>query len=388
MKILFLVPRYPYPPYRGDILRYYNFARVLSKKHELTAVSFVQSEEEQIALPEGVFTRVHTVPLRPLQTKVNMARSILSLTPLQVAYFSSKKMQKVLNELITSETYDVLYVFHLRMAQFVKAWHRPYKILDFTDSVSLFMKRMLRYERWFMRPILFREWLTTARYEAQIIKGFDECWVISPVDKGAVRAQPDGVKMDIVPNGIDTDYFRPSWPRDAGLNLLFVGYMGIESVDTVIYLCRQIYPLIKAQVPEVTFTIVGANPPVKVRQLSRDLSIKVLGYVEDLRPAYNSASVLVAPTRFTVGIQNKVLEAMAMEVPVVCSTFANEGIFAEDGQEAFIEDDPRAFAERVAQLLRSPELRRKIGSNAREFVKERFIWSTVVERMDKIASQI
>ena len=390
MKILFVTPRLPFPPDRGDRLRYFNFARSLSIHHSLSLVSLIQTEEEFKYIEElkSIFDHVETVLLDPWKSNLNMAIHFFSKMPLQVFKFHSEKMQKKINEITNREKFDAIYAFHFRTAHYLKRIKGTYKILDSMDGIGLFLRRMLPKVNIYLKPIILREWVATKEYESKVLKEFDECWFISTVDKNSVKGTSARCNIHIVPNGIDTDYFRPERIGRDSSNLLFVGYMGIESIDAILFFYNNIFPSIREEVPTARFYIVGKDPPRKIIELVEDGNITVTGYVEDLRPYYNSAAVLVAPLRFVVGLQNKVLEAMAMKVPVVTTSLGNEGIFAKYGESIFVEDHPREFAQRVVELLRDKELRDRIGTNARDFVKERFSWSQVVQRMDVLSKDL
>lgn len=389
MKILFITPRLPYPPDRGDKVRVYNFAKALSKKHSLSLASLIQTESEleyEDNLQE-IFVNVELTMLKSWKANLNMLLHLCSPLPLQVCRFSSRKMRNKVRKIVKEKNFDLIYAFHLRSAQYVRRLQstKPYKVLDLTDSVSLLLQRMLSHTRIYLKPIYYREWITTQRYERQITHQFDECWFISNVDKEAVKEISSSSKIAIVPNGVDTEYFAPPKSKPDEKNLLFVGYMGLESVDAVLFFYKKIFPIIREKVPSAKFYIVGANPPKKITKLRENKDIIVTGFVEDLRPYYDNSAVMVAPMRFVVGVQNKILEAMAMEVPVVTTHFGNEGIGACPEKEIFVADNPKEFANYIINLLRNEKLRKKIGKNARKFVKERFTWGKVVNKVDEIS---
>ena len=391
MKILFITPRFPFPPNRGDCLRYYNFAKMLSRKHELHLLSFIASEKEKKYLGElsGIFSRMDTVLLRPWKSYLNMALRFFSRIPLQVSYFHSKEMQAKVAGRFSHERYDAVYVFHLRMAPYAREMQNVYKILDLTDSVSLFLKRMVRYRNLLLRPILYKEYLSTRRYESEIVKEFDESWLISDIDKEGIDFSGRDSNMVVVPNGVDSAYFSPDPSLEQkDNNILFVGYMGVESIDAVKYFIKHIFPLVQEKVPSAKFYIVGANPPSEIARLGKEQNIVVTGFVKDLRRYYSNAAVVIAPMRFVAGVQNKILEAMAMGVPVVTSSLGNEGINAMHGEGVFVEDRPDKFALRVIELLNDDRLRRDISRGARNFVKNNFSWHSVVERIEKVEKKL
>ncbi len=390
MKILFVTPRFPYPPDRGDRVRVYNFARALSKKHSLFLLSFIQSREELKNLEEleTIFDGTTTILLKAWKSNLSILTHFFSRLPHQVSYYKSDVMGRKVRQIIEEEKIDVVYTFHLRMAPHTIDLENIYKILDLTDSVSLFLRRMLPFSRIYLKPVLYNEWLRVRRYEPMITERFDECWLISKTDKRAIKGVSCPSSLIIVPNGIDLDYFK----RDGlGLDsqaLLFVGYMGAESVDSVLYFYNEIFPLIKKEVPSSQFHIVGTSPPRKIIKLAQNKDVIVTGFVKDLRSYYRKAAVMVAPMRFVAGVQNKILEAMAMGVPVVTSRFGNEGIDAQSEKEIFVENNPENFARSVIKLLKNEDLRRKIGINARKFVERNFTWRKISDRMDKIREKI
>ena len=390
MKILFVTPRLPYPPDRGDRVRVFNFAKVLSRKHLLFLVSFIQSKEESKYV-EGlvkIFNEVTTILLESWKSYLNVLTHFFSKLPYQVSYYDSDIMGRKINQIIEREKIDVVYTFHLRMARHAIDLKNVYEILDLTDCVSLFLRRMLPFSRIYLKPLLYNEWLKVRRYEPMITERFDECWLISRIDKKAIEEVSCPSNVVIIPNGIDLNYFKRESLKLDSQNLLFVGYMGAESVDSVFYFHKKIFPLIKKEVPSSQFYVVGASPPRKVTKLAQDKDVIVTGFIKDLRPYYEKAAVMVAPMRFVAGVQNKILEAMAMGVPVVTSRFGNEGIDAQPEKEIFVENNPESFARSVVELLKNEDLRRKIGINARKFVERNFTWRKITDRMDKIWEKI
>jgi|SRR3972149_5280771 len=390
MRILFLTPRLPFPPNRGDRLRSFHYGRVLSKKHSLSLLSLIQSDKEMQYVEDlkGIFDNVEVVLLKPWRSYLNMVLHFFSKMTLQVSYFYSKQMNKKVKEILKREKFDVIYTFSHCMAPYASEVKGAYKIFDLTDAISLFLRRMVRHRNIFLRPLLYWEYLKTKRYEPYIIKKFDECWFISPVDRDAISIPGNTSNIVLVPNGIDVDYFKPEKSKRNTNTILFVGYMGIESVITVLHFYKEIFPLVKKEIPSAKFYVVGADPPKKITKLASNENVVVTGFVEDLRLYYNEASVLAAPMRFVAGVQNKILEAMAMEVPVVTSRLGNEGIDANVGKEIFVEDEPKAFANCVVKLLKNEDLRKQVGANARRFVQKNFTWEKVVDRLDEIYLKI
>jgi len=385
MNILFLTPRFPYPLDRGDKIRPYHFARVLAKHHKLSLLSFLHDEErDYVHSVDDLFDQVDVVPLTSWQTKRNMLLHVAGTKPLLVCGWTSMAMRDKLDGLLARNRFDIVYVYGLRMSQYIDCAEGSYKVLDLCDSLALLLLRMLKHAKLYKKPLVLREWLTVRRYEQHVASQADECWFTSSVDKESMHGLSVGHKVFLIPNGVDTEYFAPGPAAAGAKDISFVGYMGVESVDAVTYFCRDVFPKVRREVPEARFRIVGANPPKQVRCLANDASISVEGYVDDLRAIYRQTAVAVAPVRFSVGVQNKVLEAMSMGIPVVATPEGNGGIGATNGKELFVCGNAGDYADAVIRLLQNESLRQRVGREARVFIQRRFRWSRVAERIEGI----
>ena len=195
-------------------------------------------------------------------------------------------------------------------------------------------------------------------------------------------------KVLIVPNGVDQARFYPGGRRSNEPRLIFVGHMSVfHNVDAAEYLVNEILPLIRAIVPAARLDLVGAQPAAEVKRLAATPGVRVLGHVADLNAALNAATVFVAPLRFAAGVQNKVLEAMAVGLPVVTTTYVNNGLGTEDGRHLLIANEPAAFAEAVCRLLQDATLRQTLGQNGQEFVRQHYRWESVLDRLEFIEQQ-
>lgn len=386
MNILFVTPRLLYPVNRGDKVRPYNFAKILSKKHNLSLLSFIQERAElQYVEPlKDFFGSVDTIYLPPWKSKLKMGLNILSGEPLQVSYFKDSRFDQKISEILARRQIDVVYIFHLRMAQYFIKRNNIYRVLDLCDTVSFFMGRLLKHARWYMKPIYAYEIAKVKKYEQKLMSPFEEYWIISEEDRDALESNRKFSNIQIIPNGVDVDYFKNTEGSSDRKSIIFVGYMGVESIDAVFYFYDHILSMVRKEVPDVLFYIVGANPPNKVKALERDKNIIVTGFVEDLRDYYKKASVAIAPMRFVAGMQNKILEAMSMSLPVVTTSYGNEGINARNNESIFVEDEPYNFAQKIILLLKDNNLREKLGNNARNFIEEKYSWNKVLDRVEEI----
>ena len=380
MKILFLANRVPYPPYRGDKLKIYNLAQRLHGRHELHLITFAQTKEDLSykAELEKIFHKVHLVYLPQWKSAKNCLRGMWDKRPLQVLYFQSVEMQAKIDALIAAYRYDLIYVQHLRMSPYLATRKSIPRILDLPDAFSLYWERRKIVKRSFLTTIFENiEQRRVLQYE-EVIKEYNLSLVCSSEDLNYLEKTHHATNLRLLPNGVDRSVFK-SGGHDYTHNhtILFTGNMDYApNVDAVTYFTSAILPLVRAQHGGVRFIIAGQKPVPKVTALAND-HITVTGFVQDLAAMYNSASVVAAPLRFGAGTQNKVLEAMAMGIPVVCSDIGFEGLGIQSGQGAVMQTDPVAFAGSINELLSSENLRRRVGEAGAEVIRTKFDWDII-----------
>lgn len=391
MKILFLANRTPFPPYRGDKLKIYNLAKRLHGKHELHLLAFAQTEEDlsyKEALEE-IFTEVHFVYLPKWKSALSCLSAAWNPLPVQVLYFQSGAMQRSLNELLNRHTYDAVHVQHLRMAPYLSHRNDLPRILDLPDAFSLYWERRRQmpgnpaikaFERFEQKRVL--------RYEP-VMKQYDLALACSSEDVTYLRDKHEVKNLELLPNGVDLETFQAKG-HDYSHNhtLLFTGNMDYApNVDAVLYFTKEIFPLVQARFPNIEFVIAGQRPVPKVQELAGE-HIRVTGFIKNLADAYSSASVVVAPLRFGAGTQNKVLEAMAMGVPVVCSHIGFNGLGISTGEGAFMETTPLAFADRVIALLHDAALRETTGKKGHAVIAANFSWDSIAGKLENYFRQV
>jgi len=400
MRILFLTARLPYPPTRGDRLRAYHFLRVLSREHRLTLLSFIGDEREAGNLsPLRTFCEDIQLVHRPSwQSTLSAATGLWRPLPLQALYYRSPVMQGAIDRLLAREAFDAVYVHLFRMAQYVSGRFRPYRILDLTDAISGEVVRSLPYREPFWRLVYRLELPRIQRYEREMVGRFDETWVISETERAAVAAElgpnaPGNGRLPpnlrVVPNGVETERYRPQVRPATAPALVFVGHMGVfHNIDAAERLAEVILPRVREETPAARLDIIGAEPAARVRALAGRPGVRVLGHVTDLNAALNEATVFVAPLRFAAGVQNKVLEAMAAGLPVVTTAEVNAGLRATPGEHLLVAEDDETLAALTIDLLRDPAQRARLAAAGREFVLRDFRWEAVAERMREIAARI
>jgi sugar transferase (PEP-CTERM/EpsH1 system associated) len=382
LKILFIANRFPYPPFRGDKLKIYNLAKRIAQHHELHLITFAENKDDLKYLPElqKIFTKTIIVDLPKWKSVLNVGIGMLGSKPLQVNYFKSGKFKRELSLLLKNNEYDAIHVQHLRMAQYAMDLKSDFRILDLPDAFSLYWQRRKSVARSLPSRILDNiESARVLKYEKLILQAFDLNLVCSQEDLKFLKDKHKIEHIRLLPNGVDTDKFHPqNHDYTHAHTLLFTGNMDYDpNVDAVLYFVEQIFPTIVKTFPNVKFVIAGQRPIDKVKSLHNGKNIEVTGFIPELSDMYNQASVVVAPLRFGAGTQNKVLEAMAMGIPVVCSHIGFEGLGIQDGEGAFMRKDADTFAQQVITLLSDESLRLSTGQKGIEVIQNNFSWDKV-----------
>ncbi|MGE4559148.1 MAG: TIGR03087 family PEP-CTERM/XrtA system glycosyltransferase [Desulfobulbus sp.] len=397
MKILYLCHRIPYPPNKGDKIRSFNEVRYLAARHELDLLCLADDpgDLKYRAELEKICRRVEVFPLDPTRAKVRGLLSLAKGNSLSAGYFHQRDMQQCCDRLLQEGDYDAVLCFSSTMAEYLfraaPQKKSPRRVMDFCDVDS---DKWLQYAAESRIPLTWLYRLENRRladYERGIYRAFDHSVLISEAEALLFRGIcPEARDIAVIPNGVDYDYFSPERERARVLpvdtpNLVFTGAMDYHAnVDGVLWFCREIWPLLKKDFPTLRFTIVGGKPTPAVLALAKLDGVAVTGFVDDVRPYYRDADVCVIPLRLARGVQNKVLEALAMGKAAVATAKANAGIQAEDGTHLRLADSPRDFAAAVAALLRDPSQRQSLGRNARRFVTERYDWATNMEKLEKL----
>lgn len=398
MKILYLCHRIPYPPNKGDKIRSFNEVRYLAARHEVDLLCLADepSDLKYRADLEKICYRVAVFPLDPTCGKVRGMISLASGKSISAGYFYHRDMQACCDRWLSERSYDAIVCFSSTMAEYVFRARlpaaRPRLIMDFCDVDS---DKWLQYadEARFPLNWVYRlENRRLAEYERKIVQSFDHSVLISEAEAALFRLVCPGLRnLTVIPNGVDFEFFAPgaaaSTRPDAPPHLVFTGAMDYHAnVDGVCWFSREIYPALKKEFPQLQFTIVGSKPAPAVRDLAALDGITVTGFVEDVRPFYQGADLCVIPLRMARGVQNKVLEAMAMGKAVVTTSKANAGIQATDGEHLRVADTAKLFAGVVVSLLRDSQVRNTLGDRAREFVVANYAWANNMEKLERLLS--
>jgi sugar transferase (PEP-CTERM/EpsH1 system associated) len=391
MRILYLAQRVPYPPDRGDKITTYREIAHLARKHEVSVACLADGPEDldNVAPLKSMVASIDAVLLRRKPACIRALAALASGNPLTVAYFNEKELHKRVAASMARQHFDAVIIYSSGMAQFVEPYADVPRIMQFADLDSL---KWQQYARDFLPP---RRWVYAAeacrllKYERHIATTFCHSLVSTPCELLDFKELIPGAAVSCVSNGVDLDYFQPMHIGKDKNMLVFTGIMDyFPNVQGVIWFCREVLPLVRAQVPDVMFTICGARPTAAVQELGRIPGVKVTGRVPDVRPYLARAEVGVVPLQIARGIQNKLLEAMAMGLPIVTTTQAFKGVGAQADTHLLVADRPADFAAAVVRLLQDVALRTRLNQASRTFTEENYRWETQLARLDDVLAVV
>ena len=403
MNILYLAHRIPYPPNKGDKIRSFNEVKFLAASHTVDLVCLADDPVD-LQYKEALQKFCRKVFVCPISTTWSKIRGLAGLfagRSISSAYFYRKRVQAILNQWLERDHYDAIVCFSSPMAEYIfqskllagegNNPNRTKLIMDFCDIDS---DKWLQYSQGAnlpMKQIYCAENERLQTYEEKIYRTFDSSIVASDLEKKVfLKICPQAEDVIVILNGVDAAYFSPDSIESAsdlknGPNLVFTGAMDYHAnVDGVCWFCEEIFPRLNKEFPNLNFDIVGRHPAPAVKKLDTIPGVHVIGDVVDIRPWYQKADVYVVPLRLGRGVQNKVLEAMAMGRPVVATSKANSGIVAKHDEHLMLADTSDTFATTVKNLLQNDEKRKVLGRNARNFVQAEFDWNTNMAKLNDL----
>ncbi|MDH7602674.1 MAG: glycosyltransferase [Armatimonadota bacterium] len=387
MRILFITP---YVPSRIRV-RPFQTIKELAKRHEVHVVALDESDGTSTVGLDEIRNSAADVVIVPHSKTKGLAQALVALPlpiPLSAAYCWSRQARTAVSQKISNAGFDLIHIEHLRAAHFAPSGRGVATVFDAVDCLTGLFRQMARSKKNpLARAVMRLEAAKLAYYEPRILRRFDRVVATSDSERTALMTLNPSVRVEVVPNGVDTDYFSPKAERKVPRRIIFSGKMSYSpNAQAAIWFAREVFPRVRAEWHDAEFVIAGSNPPDEVKMLSAVPGIRVTGYLEDLRPELDAASVAVAPMQTAVGIQNKVLEAMSMALPVVASSLAVRPI-GRDAPGIIEANTPEEAAAALGRLFRSPEEITRLGLEGREFVKKFFSWPAAVEKLEAIYNE-
>ncbi|MBH0156563.1 glycosyltransferase [Fictibacillus sp. 5RED26] len=374
MKILFVSPRFPYPPKKGDQLRAYNQMKGLKALgHEVHLISFgnqqpIPNEVRQLC------SKVTIVPFSKRTAVRNMFLGLFKKWPLQTSLYYSNKLLQILRIETSKEQYDIVHHQLVRLYPYQSSINHVPNVIDFVDSISLNLKRSAQLKKSLINPLTRWEAKNVHNMEQVASSRYDGGIFISDIDKNNVSLNRD--TLTTIANGVDLEYFSYQKHLTTKNNIVFVGNMSYSPNRAgVKYFIKHIFPLIKEKLEDFTFYVVGRNPTKDlIRLCEKHKNIVLTGEVDDVRKYLWNAKLFVCPLKSGAGLQNKVLEAMSCGTPVITTSIVSEPIKAKDNQSIIVRDRDEEFAEKIIELLSDPMKLNDVRKEARTFVETNYKW--------------
>ncbi|WP_028845824.1 TIGR03087 family PEP-CTERM/XrtA system glycosyltransferase [Thermodesulfatator atlanticus] len=390
-KGLFIAHRIPFPPNKGDKLRAYHILKFLAKRYEMSLLCHID-EERDLAIVDKIDIPLRTFRyhFRPKGLRKLLSLKALPKGSLSVAYFYAGELQARYDQIIAREKPFFVFCSCAPAAEYVfRGKETPgYLFLDFMD-VDSEKWRLYAEKKAFPSSLIYRLEASRMRaYEKRILKRFDHVFLVSEAEAHLFREKvAESEKICVLENGVDLCFFSPDYQSKLSIEgpvVVFTGAMDYwPNADAVIWFVEKCWPLIRQRISQASFFIVGKDPLPEVKDLAKVPGVEITGFVPDTRDYLALADVCVAPLRLARGIQNKVLEAMAMAKATVVTPQAAEGIKYTD-EELLVASSPEDFAEKVIFLLKNPEVSRKIGKMARKRIEKEYSWEKKLEKLKSL----
>ncbi len=376
-----LCQRVPYPPDRGDKISTFHLLRHMTRTHEVHVLCLADGVADlgNVSGLDGLAASVNAVPVSAWRSRWRALRALISDRPLSVSMLDEPALHAAMREAVARLQPDVLFVHSSTVAQYAEPFDGLTRIIHFADLDSQKWLGLSRRTLPPMRWIYALEARRLLRYEGTLARRFSRSFVCTEQEAEDFRRLLPGQTVGVLRNGIDLGFFRSnSTPRQPGA-LVFTGVMSyLPNVDAMVWFCEAILPLVRADLPGVTLTICGSAPSRKVRRLARVPGVMVTGRVPDVRPYLDRASLFVAPLRLGRGIPNKLLEAMAMGLPVITTEASMRATGIAPGAGIVAADTPAAFAAIVVALLQDDAERARMERAARRVLEAGLDWDSVL----------
>jgi sugar transferase (PEP-CTERM/EpsH1 system associated) len=388
LNVLFLSQRVPYPPDRGDRIATFNYLRHLDARGDRVRIGCLAETDADLdaaAVLAGRFEEICAVRIEPRLRKALALRGLATGSPLTLPYFADRRLRRSIAKWAADDPPDVVFVYSSSMAQYAIDLRGPVRLMYFaeldSDKWSQYAaRRGVGPGRW----VYAREARLLLEFERRVAHEFDAAAVVSEVEKRLFLERIPDVVPHVIPNGVDVEHFQSRGDASREPHtLIFTGVMDYEpNVDGVLWFVASAWPRVRASFPDARFLVVGSRPNAAIRALDGQAGVSVTGRVDTTPPWFDRATVAIAPLRLARGLQNKVLEAMSMGMPVVATTPAAQGLGAVPGDTLLVADQPERIADELMGLFRDPARARAVGSRAAAFVREHFLWAHTFEKLD------
>lgn len=395
MKILWLTPLFPYPPFSGGQTRAYNLIKNLAKHNEITLFSFMRPGRIQGPIEElkKYCPKIKTFPGRPIWSIRSVLLAGFSHLPFAITHFyGDGRVEQALKEELKGGQYDLVHFESFYTSPYLECVRSLPTVMG-NENIEYLIYQRFADQKGFplLKLLFFYDVWKMKNYEQGIWKLADLNLAVSETDADVIE-RITGKASVVIPNGVDLAGFEKLKPtgdkQSAAPVLLFVGdFRYFPNQDAIKFLINELWPLIQKKIPQAKLRLVGKNPG-RLMNNFETVNVVVDSQVEDIRQAYGAADILLAPIRMASGTNIKILEAMAAGLPVVTTTIGAEGLAVKDDREVVIADKPEKFASAVVGLLADKKRRQQMGLAGQALVKQRYDWSKIVDKLEKAYSRL
>jgi glycosyltransferase involved in cell wall biosynthesis len=383
LKILFVTAHFPYPLSGGERIKEYKVLTHLSKKNKVTLLSFdksLKATEKDINIIRESGIEPHLVKLNNAAAYVSAGFFSMLGGPMEVEFFRSKKFKESLDKLLNESQFDIIINFFLRTSDYVKELNYP-KILMLEDCRSAYQRNTCRASRNLKeKAIRFYEYKKLRKFEKNLLDRFDVTTVVTEEDQQELKKLNPEASIEILTHGAEIKSLN-AYSRE---NFLFLGKLDVwTNILMIKRLIKKIMPVIWKELPTVKLVIAGANPNKEVLNLRSD-RVDIIANPEDIQDLYQKHAVFLHPHQGGSGIQNKALEAMSFECPIITTTSGSRGINIQNGINGFAADDDEEFAAHAIKVYKDHDLASRISLNAKKYVEEFHSWNDIMDKLDRL----
>lgn len=371
-----MLSRIPYPLDKGDKLRAFHQIKSLSELHDvhLFAVNDSKIHPNALEVLNQFCVSICIANISKLEIAFNLLIGFFSHKPFQVYYFHHASAQKKFNAFYQKVNPDAIYCQLIRTAEYAKHINKVPKTIDYQDAFAKGMERRIKNAPFYLRGLFRSEYERLRQYEHIIFHYFEHHVIISEQDKNFIIHE-ENYKIEVIPNGVDLDFFAPQ-QKTKDFDLVFTGNMSYPpNINCAQFLVKEVLPLVWEHKPQTSILISGTSPTNEVLALASD-KVTISGWVDDMRNSYAKSKIFVAPMQIGTGLQNKLLEAMAMQLPCITSPLANAPLGAAHGKEILVGENKVSIAQMIIDLLENKNQLTSIASQGRLFVERNYSWKT------------
>ena len=385
MKILFVTP---YVPTKTDGRRPYNFLKYLSQRHKTHLVALVLPVQQpsDIRRIQNMGVQVTTIEIAPTRSMLNCLSGLPLARPLRVSWCRYPEMRNAIEMILEKESYDIIHFDRMRMGQYARG-PRPRKVIDFTDSLLLYLERSRPVRRrWSERWVDWWESHVIPAYERKLLRYADASLLCSSVDAEMFHETHPGSSFEVVENGVDLTQFTPKThepdhiPRCVITGTLFY----FPNIDSVLYYTEKCLPFIRKTYPEMETLVLGTRPSREIQKLDGKMGVQIHSDIPRMEDWLYSDDIYLCPLRVGAGVRNKLMEAMAAGMPIVTTPLGPEGMNVKHEREMLFAETPEEFEQQITRLMESPDLRQSLGEQALNYVREHHDLDIVGAKLERL----